>query len=343
MRFAATAASAAVLAALLSACTGADPAPPEKSASPAPAARAVTAAHSLTNGLHFPLERYEISDADQRVLEEARDRLTEKCMAGFGLDYVPVRERRPAGVGPYTYLYGVDDPVLAAEYGYADPRSLDPAVDAPARERELTADEELALYGDQSLGADEVPVTLEQARAMKGPVLGGREVPVIGCFGEAGLLINRPGADFVHPTVLTDLAEEAAQESNADPRVKALLAEWSRCMADHGYRTADPLTAREDLGLAGDARQQAAVQAAVQDVACKKETDLVRRWAAVDAEYQKRVIAGKRAMLELFAKQHEERMARAAAYRRRTDAVSTRARSWRTRCCTSTATCPGTS
>ncbi|MFC7221130.1 hypothetical protein ACFQLX_23650 [Streptomyces polyrhachis] len=313
LRPALRAAALVLTAALLAACT--DAAEPRDTSRPAPAPRtaAPAAAHSLTAKLRFPLDRYGITDADQRLLERARDRLAADCMRRHGLTYVPSRPAKPAGVGPYTYLYGVDDPVLAAEYGYTDPRALDPKAGVPPRERELTADEELVLHGDQDLAPAEVPRTLEAAEAMKGPRFAGREVPVLGCYGDAVLRVNRPRADWVDPTVLTELAEEAALEANGDPRVKSLLAEWSRCMAAHGHRTKSPLTAREELGLVGDARLKEAVEAAVHDVACKKETRLIPRWSAVDADYQRRLIADQRELLDRYDKQHRERTARARA------------------------------
>ncbi|MQY13607.1 hypothetical protein SRB5_37570 [Streptomyces sp. RB5] len=310
----AVATAAVLVLTLLTACTGEDPAAaPVPTGGPAQnPAKAVAVEHSLSEGLSFPVERYEISDADQRILERALDTLARRCMDRYGLDYVPAHVAKATNAGPYTYLYGVDDPVVAAEYGYMDPRGLDPAAYRPARARELTEDEQLVMYGIQEeLDTGELPTTLEESEAMKGPVFHGKQVPVTGCMGDSQLRINRPDKGWIDPTSLGSLQEDAAQEADDDPRVKALLGEWSACMAGHGYRVKSPLTARDELKVNGDRKLKQAIRAAVQDVACKTETDLVKRWAAVDAEYQKKVIGEHRDYLRKLTEQQRETVQRA--------------------------------
>lgn len=270
---------------------------------------AVVPAASLTADLELPLDAYRISDEDQRLLEEARDRHVTECMARYGQQYTPA-EHTPAAIGAHIYLYGVDDPELAAEHGYMHPIDLDPATYAPAFTDDLTPEQELALYGDPGLDLEH-PETLEEAERMTGPELNGSPVPVTGCFGEATLTINRPDADWVDPTVIFQLADEAGHHADEDERVTELLADWSACMAGHGHETTSPLDVPEELGLAGDVSGEAALAVAVVDVECKIETDLINRWAAVDAEHQREVIEENSELLERYREQHEERMARA--------------------------------
>lgn len=267
----------------------------------------------LTGSLEFPMDRYRISDEDQHTLERAKNALVRQCMADFGYDFEPNEPAEGLSVGPYVYLYGVDHPRLAAEHGYLHPIDLDPRTYAPTPEMELTEDEEFALYGDPELDPVDYPQTLAEAREMNGAELNGEPVPVTGCAGEAALTINAPEEDWIDPTVVFTLENEAAEHANEDVRVSEVLGEWSACMADHGYVTESPLTARDDLGLAGDVSGADAIEAATQDVACKEEVDLVGRWAAVDAEYQAEVIAEQPDLLELYEEQHEERMSQAQA------------------------------
>lgn len=277
----------------------------------APAARAVLPTASLTAELTLPLDSFHISTEDQQLLEEARDALITACMARYGQEYTPA-ENRAADLGTHLYLYGVDDAGIAAEHGYMHPVDLDPATYAPAFPHDLTADQELALHGDPGLDLDH-PETLEEAQRMTGPDLGGAPVPVTGCHGEATLTVNRPDGDWVDPTVIMQLADEAAHLADEDPRLETLLTEWSACMAEHGLVTDTPLEAAAQLGLGGDVSGSAAREAAVADVACKERTDLVPRWAAIDADHQEAVIAEHAAMLADYREQHEERMARARA------------------------------
>ncbi|GAA1901409.1 hypothetical protein GCM10009716_09100 [Streptomyces sodiiphilus] len=266
---------------------------------------------SLAGDLTFPMDRYRISDEDQRLLEEARNVLVKECMARYGFDHEPSEPRAEALIGPYVYLYGVDDPTLAAEHGYLHPTDLDPNAYVPVPEADLTADEELALYGDQELDGTEIPQTLEAAEAMKGPELNGERVPITGCAGDATLRINRPGEDWVDPTLIFNLENEAGMEADEDERIVEIIGDWAQCMAGHGYETNSPFGVQEDLGLSGDVSGPKAIEVAVKDVECKQEVDLIARWSAVDAEYQEEVIEEHAGILEDYTRQHEERMANA--------------------------------
>ncbi|MCE7081847.1 hypothetical protein [Streptomyces sp. ST2-7A] len=261
----------------------------------------------------FPLDTIGIDDADQALLEEARDAVVTSCMARHGLEYAAAdRPPRPS-VHRHTHLYGVDDPVHAAEHGYLHPIDLDPHTYAPVHAEELTPEQELALYGDPAVDPLDLPDTLEEARERPGPEVGGVPVPATGCHGEATLLINRPDDRWIDPTFLMELADEAGHEADADERVRDLLADWSACMADRGRPADSPLTVTEELGLAGDVSGEEAIAVALLDVACKEETDLVARWVAVDAEHQEHVIAEHTDLLAEYAEQHVERMERARA------------------------------
>ncbi|WP_103504793.1 MULTISPECIES: hypothetical protein [unclassified Streptomyces] len=288
---------------------GAEQRPTDGEDTDSPHGGAVVPAASLTAGLVLPLDEYRISDADQEELEAARDRLISTCMARHGQEYSPAAVTATP-LDPHLYLYGVDDAEVAAEHGYMHPVDLDPATYAPAYTDDLTADQELALHGDPGIDL-EFPETLEEAEEMTGPELNGVPVPITGCYGQATLTINRPDADWVDPTVIFELADEAAHHADEDERLTELLGEWSGCMAGHGHEAASPLTVHEELGLGGDISGELAVEVAVADVGCKEETDLVGRWAEIDADHQRDVIEEHSGMLAEYRAQHEERMERA--------------------------------
>ncbi|SFD34646.1 hypothetical protein [Streptomyces aidingensis] len=308
---------------LLAGCsTRPDPAPEQS----APVSRA-PGAHSLGAGLSFPMDRYRISDADQRTLELARNVLITECMSRHGLDYTPPAPAGPSGLPPYAHLYGVDDPGHAAVHGYRHPADLEP--DAyPRIEQDLSAQERLALYGDPEHTEQTAPAEIthdpegrEPGHAHEGPEprpahpsgQSQPSEPATGCWGEARLAINEPGEDWIDPTFIHQLEDEAGHAADEDPRVAGLRREWAGCMARNGYPEArGPLTAVEDLGLT-DIMDERAIAAARQDVACKTETGLVARWAAVDAEYQAELIAEHAGLLADYQRQHAERMARARA------------------------------
>jgi hypothetical protein len=268
---------------------------------------------SLARDLQLPMDAYRISDEDQQILQEARNVLVVECMRRYGFEHQPAEPREEPSLAPYVYLYGVDDPGLAAEHGYLHPIDLDPRTYAPVPEADLSAEEEIALYGDQELDGRDIPATLEAAQKMTGPELNGEHVPITGCAGEATLTINRPGDDWVDPTFIFQLENDASTHADDDPRVVAITDDWAACMAEAGYEAEGPVTARDDLGLAGDVSGEEAIAAAVRDVACKTETDLVARWSVVDAEYQREEIAEYADILRDYEEQHRERMAAARA------------------------------
>lgn len=353
------AATAALLLLPLAGCTSSGSAASDDDTSPDSGTAGTSG--RLTDGMELPLSAYHISDEDQRLLEAARDQLIVECMSRYDLDYTPPRADQAAELGPYTWVYGADDPAHVAEHGYLHPQDLDPNTYAPPHEEELTDDQVLALYGDPEVpdveydpdgepgehghhdhghdhgddhdhghdhgdghdhghGHDHdhghshdngLPKTLEEARKLKGPELNGTPVPYTGCHGEAQLIVNDPGEDWVDPTVIYQLENEAAQAADEDERIGELLADWSACMAERGHPADNPITVQEELGLESDVSGTEAIAVAVADVACKAETDLVARWSEVDAEYQEQVIVEHADLLESYVTQHEERLAKA--------------------------------
>ncbi|WP_030942306.1 hypothetical protein [Streptomyces sp. NRRL S-646] len=87
------------------------------------------------------------------------------------------------------------------------------------------------------------------------------------------------------------LKSEAQTRARTDSRIEQVNARWSACMAKSGYQAQEPMKAAEELGLT-DAQLggSEAITAATLDVACKKKTNLVGTYYAVQSAYQRRLV-----------------------------------------------------
>ncbi|MFI1976269.1 hypothetical protein [Streptomyces wedmorensis] len=276
--------SAALLllgAALLTACApgGTGPVTPAAPAAPA----AVTDAARLT----YPLDGYKPTDEESRGIERAQALLTADCMKRFGFAYRPPEQPRPAGAGTAS-RYGLTDALTASRYGYAPRGGARPPGKAPAQD--LGPAGELALGGPPVEGR--IPMSLaESERTDSGRRVNGVKVPVGGCGREGFLRMYAPREGAVDALFVFRLEAEAFSRARQDARVAKAVEQWSRCMAEKGYRTDDPVSPQQDLGLSADAAGgPRAVAAAVQDVACKERTRLVGVWYAAEVGFQERAV-----------------------------------------------------
>ncbi|MFB6836781.1 hypothetical protein [Streptomyces sp. NPDC056361] len=278
-------AAAALLlgAALLTACgAGAGPTGPGGPPAPAAPPGATDAAR-----LAYPLDGYKPTDEESRGIERAQALLTADCMKRFGFAYRPPEQPRPARAGTGS-RYGLTDAANASRYGYAPRGGAEPPGKAP--EADLGPAGELALGGPPVRGP--LPMSLaESERTDSGRKVNGRKVPVGGCGREGFLRMYAPRDGAVDALFVFRLEAEAFAKARQDPRVARVVAEWSRCMAEQGYRTDDPVSPQEDLGLAQDTTGgPRAVAAAVRDVACKERTGLVGVWYAAEVGFQKQAV-----------------------------------------------------
>ncbi|GAB2625053.1 hypothetical protein GCM10027168_66040 [Streptomyces capparidis] len=244
-----------------------------------PAARAdrpdVTATPQVTDAarLTLPVRRHQFTAAELNRVLAARDVLAGRCVQRFGLDFRPRTE--PAARPPFTPTerrYGLADAELAASRGYHLPP--DAPADTGQRPQRPTADEQLVLFG---------PGPSDSTASFRGTPL-----PENGCMGEAErkLAGDRPLGDAAE---IRNVNVGSLKDAQGDPRVKDVFAKWSRCMAERGHTYAHPFEpAREFTGPRPTERE---IATAEDDVACKRRTNLVGVWYAVDAARQREILA----------------------------------------------------
>ncbi len=223
-----------------------------------------------TLDLRLPLDRYlpSLHQVDQR--STAYRILTVRCLKRF--DVHVMLPEPPTGVGLRSQnerRYGLTDAAAAARLGYGlghrDPR-------AHADERQEA----------QDLKPRALAVLTGDGAALPAGVPNG------GCRGAAQhrlTPVSPATGDALDEDLPQRLSLETFQRSQRDPRVRAANADWSSCMRAQGHHYQNPLDppADPDFERPGGALER---ETAKDDVACKKSTNLVGRWYAIESAYQ---------------------------------------------------------
>lgn len=235
--------------------------------------------------LKLPLDAHLPSMEDVHRYGMANRALITRCMQRFKIDFVPSPASASVGLRSWNERrYGLTDPSAAAALGYG--LGARTPHDGPSR-----PSQRLDPLGMTVLTGE--PATT--ARRL--------HVPDGGCSGQARQAltgrpsVTRPQAD---PYLAQHLSQLSLQESRRDPRVDAAVNHWSQCMLTKDHHYDDPFAPFADPAMTHGSTTRA-IDTAVDDVTCKKRTNLVGIWFSVDAAYQKRLIAAHRNALTRLA------------------------------------------
>jgi hypothetical protein len=259
--------------------------------------------------LALPLDAYEGTPEERELLVKAQQVLTRRCMDGLGFDYQPPQQSGAAKQSPNSRIYGVTDPETAARYGYRSPEGTN-SVATRAKGVPLSKAEETALFGAPDLQPDELPKNQQEAESESSD--GG--VPVGGCIRESFLKLYAPDPESVDVLYVFQLKSEAETRARTDSRIERVNARWSACMAKSGYQAKEPMKAAEELGFTdAELGGPQSITAATVDVACKKKTNLVGTYYAVQSAYQRRLVEEHAETLNLARQQLRDRLRLAAS------------------------------
>ncbi|MGW1374852.1 hypothetical protein ACWD6P_11355 [Streptomyces sp. NPDC002446] len=246
---------------------------------------AVRAPRTQRPSQQLPITAYALSAEEDALVAKAEQRLTGACAKRFSVEYRPPAEAGKGGaVRDEDRRYGVVDAQLAARYGY----HLPPDPEVPASH--LSDGQRTVLLGQS---ADGGPV--ERFR--------GKRLPEGGCMGEAR---QRARGDFASQElsqVAGGIDSGSFRPSMDEPKVKAALAQWSRCMAGRGHDYATPLESVGDRRFGGDAPSEGEREVAKADVDCKARTGLIERWVAGESRLQRDAIKRNSAKLKKLKEQ----------------------------------------
>jgi hypothetical protein len=225
--------------------------------------------------VNLPLNSYaDVAGLQQTVLAEADVLLTQKCMAGRGFVYssetTPVEEQEQ--LQSIEDGFGITSLSDASSYGYGQP----PGSSGPPSGG-------LFLGGFSSFGQLRHKAALGEALIGFAPGITIGPVHEEGCLQLASNELYRPGNNQPGDPVPA-IAVQASTWTQTDPRVVAVDAAWSRCMAARGYHYTSP---QQPAGHSWPKHPTKAETAtAVADVTCKQQTNLTNTWLTVEAAYQ---------------------------------------------------------
>ncbi|MFD8763662.1 hypothetical protein [Streptomyces mirabilis] len=97
---------------------------------------------------------------------------------------------------------------------------------------------------------------------------------------------------------MAQLAGDSLVQSMKDDKVIKAIAAWSACMDGKGHAgLADPYKAM-DQGVTNDGKpSQESIALAIDDIDCKKQTDLVKIWFDAESAIQDKQIADNKTQL----------------------------------------------
>jgi len=110
----------------------------------------------------------------------------------------------------------------------------------------------------------------------------------LGCLQQASKQVYGPIIGEPAPDPVGQIAAQAVTFTQSDPRIHAVDRAWSRCMARHFYHYSTPQ--RVEGRQWRSPPSKAEIAAAVADVTCKTQTNLLNTWLAVEAGYQQALI-----------------------------------------------------
>ncbi|MFD0413835.1 hypothetical protein [Streptomyces sp. NPDC127108] len=247
--------------------------------------------------LKLPLDAYLLSPDELDRLATAQGTLVARCMHRFGFEFrMPDPPPQPEPPDGNERRYGTTDAKAAAKHGYQPkppPRGRTPAA-KPAPTSDDPAETSVLLGKGQ--------------RSWKG-----KPIPEKGCAGEAarGLSSGTPPLSDSETAAAQRLSAESFTRSQRDSRVRAVFTQWARCMKAKGYDYATPLDPPGDPRFTDRVTAQQ-IKTANADITCKKKTNLVGVWFAVESRYQKDLIAGNRSVLEKVRRNNQAQLAEAA-------------------------------
>ncbi|MER7952417.1 hypothetical protein ABTY59_34000 [Streptomyces sp. NPDC096079] len=282
-----TGAALAVTALALTGCSAGQPGPAAATVS-----RTVPAGPAADpSAWTLPMEAYRPTAEQTRTLARAEQKLVDRCLKGFGIDWKPAPELPE--IGPKNLLdwrYGIHDAAMSAKFGY----QVDPAQQARYDQALREADARPRPSDDVELvlGGTDVPAEIREKASpeVRGGVYAGRRIPEGGCFGEARRTLGG-SSQGVSPLVQR-LTYDSYPASTRDPRVREVFARWSACMKAEGYTYPAPMAANDDPRFrprpGGPSRLE--IDTALADLGCRATYRVAEVWHDAETRIQRAAI-----------------------------------------------------
>jgi hypothetical protein len=219
----------------------------------------------------LPLDEFTLTAEENQLVSRAFQRLVSRCADRFGVTVTIPPPQNPTSLEMNARRYGIVEDTYVDRLGYAL-EGMDEQDDGTEKGGwDPGPREDMVLRGVVPDGTTP-PV---DAR--------GQSLPAGGCIGEAERALGGlPPADPAGPSM------ESFGAAEQDPRVQEAFADWSTCMAAAGYTYKTPWEANDANWP--DPTGAKEIGTARQDLTCRRQTNLVGTWLAVETAYQERTI-----------------------------------------------------
>lgn len=225
-------------------------------------------------------------------------------MARFGYSY-PVRpfaerlaDLRASDAQDISRMFGPTDRETARRHGFLTATMTSDERVAESRAAGVRDDDPgwvLVLSGDR-LG-DDGGLEPAAAEGESPGTVDGVAIPAGGCFGEARRTLGEEVRELSYGQLANRYNIEAGDEAWGRPAYRAVVAEWSACMAEGGWKASDPLKPDDSDDQRrlvvrvneDDPPSAEEIEFALAHIDCAERTNLVSRLQevtdAVEAEY----------------------------------------------------------
>ncbi|TKR23201.1 hypothetical protein FA014_12520 [Cellulomonas hominis] len=208
-----------------------------------------------------PLDAFELTPAETRVLADASSTLVATCMQAAGFDVLPPVVEMTASPYHWFDFLGVVDSDRAAAFGYQTTDIVEDAASSVETTTEAESDQDVAARDAALLGEG-------------------------GCAQQARDSLNPSNAAEPESRSLNaDLYAAAADSARRDPQVATGLRDWRSCMARAGYDLEEPPRPVYTSEPTPDEKRQA-----LTDVSCKAEVGLVASYIGALYRAERRAV-----------------------------------------------------
>lgn len=274
---------------------------------------AQTVESGLAKGLRLPLAAYTPTYGDQVEVNTALGTLQTRCMAEYGFTVdLPSSAVTPPPTNDTNIerRYGITDRAQARKYGYLLPpeqreTTQETDLDLPAVQVEVLTGHTKPAQAAAPEGGDGSYVGATGATEPARAEVNGKKLRSGGCIGWSKRQLK---TDDFDTGLITQLASKSLSDSWPAEPVENAVKEWSACMKGKGRKVPDPYRAIEQ-GLAdvkGDDPTRNAIELALDDIDCKKQTRLVRVWFTEESTVQRRLIEENKSRLDDVKKRSDE-------------------------------------
>ncbi|MEU6176961.1 hypothetical protein [Streptomyces coeruleorubidus] len=307
--------AATVAATLMTGCgsnsTSAQKTPAEKPVVEKDNRPAMAPRQGLAKSMVLPLEKYMLSYADRGTLDQATTGLQQKCMVDYGFHVTLPK----AGANPppstddanMERRYGITDPDDAAKYGYEPAPKFrghtnQSVPDLPGVQVEVLTGHTKPVTAHSQNGKGGFYITPDSVKPARASYHG-KALKKGGCVGWSKRQIELDDSDALF---VSQLAGKSLTASQRDRAVRKAISAWSSCMDAKGHKNlADPYQAMTQGVTDGRAsKSRDGIELAVDDVACKQRTNLVRIWFGTESQIENKQIADNKAKLEAITARH---------------------------------------